>query len=271
MSVYNIDGNLIGDVADTDSYRLFSSNMIIDYKRDSLSNTNYTVMRIFKNRLDGTKQYPFVYCPGGMSPRTKSTLKMNMEKGFYVAINSGMFDISGQYDSSHVNMPMGMVIANGVVIRDSNTYINILTIDNNGNLGVDTSGSSGQTLVNNGVISACVGIGQNPIINNYQIPPGSYLTDTAQRQVIGQFANGDYAIITSEGRNYDNSIGMTISQMQAVCQGLGLKFAYNLDGGGSTETVIGQKQINTIYEETYGRPVPTYIVFNGTDVYGEMT
>ena len=48
---------------------------------------------------------------------------------------------------------------------------------------------------------------------------------------------------------------------------MGLKFAFALDGGGSTETVIGETQINTIYEGTYGRKVPTYIIFNGTGIF----
>ena len=89
----------------------------------------------------------------------------------------------------------------------------------------------------------------------------------AQRQIIGQFDNGDYAILTCEGRNYANSTGWSMPQAQAICQGLNLKFAYNLDGGGSTETVIGDRQINTIYESPLGRIVPSFIVFNGTDEF----
>ena len=58
-----------------------------------------------------------------------------------------------------------------------------------------------------------------------------------------------------------------IAEAQTICQKIGLKFAYNLDGGGSTETILGKKQINTIYENQTGRKVPSFIVFNGTDEY----
>ena len=49
-----------------------------------------------------------------------------------------------------------------------------------------------------------------------------------------------------------------------ACKKLGLKFAYNLDGGGSTETMFGYKHLNTIYDGTTGRQVPTFIVFTGS-------
>ena len=41
-----------------------------------------------------------------------------------------------------------------------------------------------------------------------------------------------------------------------------VRFAYSLDGGGSAETVVDRTQINTIYEGTYGRKVPTLIYFD---------
>lgn len=260
MSVYNLNGVEIADLSRQSDFALFSSNMQIDYKYDSVGNTNYTVIRVFKKRLDGAEQYPFVYAPNGINSGTQSTLTMNKTKGFYVAINAGCFVVSNK-------KPGGTLIENGVALQNwQSQYGYVLTIDSNGNLGV-TNEQDSSVLVANGVISAVPGIGRNPIIDNYEIPSGTYITDRAQRQIIGQFGNGDYAIITCEGRNYDNSDGWTIADAQRVCQELGLKFAYNLDGGGSTETVIGKKQINTIYENTEGRIVPTYIVFNGTDTF----
>lgn len=260
MPVYDINGVEIADLSRQSDFALFSSNMQIDYKYDSVGDANYTVIRVFKNRTDGTKQYPFVYCPNGLNAATESTLSMNKRKNYPLAINAGAFNVSTQ-------IPSGIVIQDGVLIQDRSGSGNVLIIDANGNLSVDDD-TSGADLVSAGIVSAISGIGRNPIINNYEIPSdGTWLTDNAQRQIIGQFGNGDYAVITCEGRNYDHSDGWTIAEAQRVCQELGLKFAFNLDGGGSTETVLGKKQINTIYEGTYGRIVPTYIVFNGTDSF----
>jgi hypothetical protein len=97
----------------------------------------------------------------------------------------------------------------------------------------------------------------------------SHYTSNAQRQIIGQWGCGDYAIITCEGRSNHNSDGWTIAEAQQICIKHGLKFAYNLDGGGSTETMLGKKHINTIYENETGRCVPTFIVFNGKNTLGD--
>lgn len=287
MAVYDADGNalqavydgygvLLNTAYDAEGNLIFQSGGIpwvdeisVEKKRDTSANTNYYVIRIPQTRSDGTKQYPFVYAPNGSGAGTQSTLEMNLEKGFEMAINAGLFYGEGTYS---YGTPLGLTIENGVLIaeyaKESNT-LPPLTIDENGNLNYAEVPTDGQTLINNGIVSAVNGF--NPlVVNHVSVDESVYKLTTnwntgAQRQIIGQYDNGDYCIITGEGRNFDSSTGFTIPQAIAVCLSLGLKFAYNLDGGGSTETVIGDEQLNVIYEETTGRVVPTYIVFNGTD------
>lgn len=254
------EGSLTGNTALGE----FLDNIDVDYGFDGATNANYTVIRIYKTRLDGTKQYPFVLAPGGSGPGTMSTYDLAMRDGWLLAINSGIFD-------TNTLRPDGVVIQNGAVIQNTaqttHTNCKILTIDRNGDLGYAEPSADANTLVSQGIVSAVVGF--MPIIVNYAAVPASqwnsvsHYTQNAQRQIIGQFGNGDYAIVTCEGRSYQNSDGWTIAEAQTVCQRLGLKFAYNLDGGGSTETMLGKKHFNTIYERTTGRIVPTFIVFNG--------
>lgn len=279
MAVYDAEGNQLFAVYDAEGYALskaydvegnliYQSGVVpwidevtIQKLRDATSNTNYYVVRVPQTRSDGTKQYPFVYAPNGSGAGTQSTLDMNLEKGFEMAINAGIF-YSG-------NLPIGVVIENGDLIQQGNTTAYALTVSNTGVLNYAEPNADGQTLINSGIVSAVVGF--CPIVVNhvgvdltvYQVVTN--YNQSAQRQIIGQYDNGDYCIITGEGRNFDNSTGFTIPQAINVCLELGLKFAYNLDGGGSTETVIGDEQLNVIYEGTTGRVVPTYIVFNGTD------
>lgn len=258
--VYSIDGKkLVKD---------FFENMHMDYRYDSASDANYTVLRIFKNRVDGEKQYPFVYAPNGSGAATTSALQMNIRDGFEVAINGGVFYTSG----ADALKPRGIVVQNSVIIKQESVSAPIypLTIDANGNLSYATPEDDIEDLIGDGIVS--IVSGWSPIIIDYDdatlvIDDAYNDQSNAQRQIIGQFGNGDYAIITCEGRNYDHSDGWTMNEARAICKELGLKFAYNLDGGGSTETVIGKKQVNTIYEGTYGRVVPTFIVFNGTDTF----
>lgn len=246
----------------------FIQNTDIDYAYDSETGANYTIIRVYKNRIDGTKQYPFVYAPNGVNSGTFTTYDLANGEGWLLAINAGIFDISN-------TTPDGIVIQNGEVVQDAPTYVHSLcqplTIDSNGDLGSASTSESASDMVSRGIVSAVVGF--IPIIVNYDEVPASewnsvaHYTENAQRQIIGQFGNGDYAIITCEGRAFNNSDGWTIAEAQSVCKKHGLKFAYNLDGGGSTETMLGKKHINTIYEGTTGRKVPTFIVFNGTAIF----
>jgi len=192
---------------------------------------------------------------------------MTTEYGFVMALNAGIFNTSNGYAD-------GMLIMNGTVYQDSpsTTHSNCkpLWIDQNGDLHSADYNVTASELLSQGCVSAVCGF--MPIIVDYVPVPSSewnnvsHYNDNAQRQIIGQFGNGDYAIVTCEGRSYQNSDGWTIAEAQKICQEIGLKFAYNLDGGGSTETMIGLKHINTIYDGTYGRQVPTFIVFNGTAI-----
>lgn len=260
--LYDINGNIVYN----STSEIFADNMELDYEFDSATNANYTVMRIYKTKTDGTKQYPFV--------RSKSTslsaLELSEVEDWCVIINASLGPVTGSpYD--------GIVIENGIAINNSPASYSAhvgampLTIDSNGDLSYASADANANTLISNGTVSAICGF--CPIIVNYDAVDSSvynwisHYNQNAQRQIIGQFGNGDYAIITCEGRDYDHSDGWTIAEAISICQKIGLKFAYNLDGGGSTETVIDKKQINTVYEGTKGRQRTGFIVFNGSSTF----
>ncbi|MGN0478335.1 MAG: phosphodiester glycosidase family protein [Hominenteromicrobium sp.] len=245
----------------------FMDNTDIDYLYDEATGAYYTVIRVYKQKLDGSCQFPFVYAPNGSKAGDKSTYDMTMGEGWLLAVNSGIFNTS-------TKKPDGIVIQNGTVIQSTPSAVHSqckpLTIDSSGNLGYADYDADAEELAAAGVVSAVCGF--MPIVVDYAAVDSSewnsvsHYTENAQRQIIGQWGNGDYAVITCEGRGYHNSDGWTIAEAQAVCIKHGLKFAYNLDGGGSTETMLGQKPVNTIYENATGRIVPTFIVFDGTTV-----
>lgn len=259
MGIYDVSGTLILN----DKQTTFNENIDVDYEFDSASNANYSVIRIYKTKTDGTKQYPFSRTKG-LGSLTYSALDLANEEKWLLTSNA--WGVGND----------GIVIENGVVLRNTPSANHSgalpLTIDSNGDLGYAAADADADALVASGIVSTVPGF--CPIIINYlpatlpQIGNAEHLYDgNAQRKIIGQFGNGDYAIITCEGRDYDHSDGWTIAEAQTICQKLGLKFAFNMDGGGSVETVLGQKQLNTIYEGTTGRKVPLFIVFNGTDTF----
>lgn len=260
--IYDLSGNSLP--SKSISRDLFFQNMNLGYGFDSASSTNYTVIRVFKKRVDGSNQFPFVHQP--MPVGSMTAYDLAVKEGWYLTINAGV----GQ----------GIVIENGTVITDEPAVRHAgalpLTIDENGDFGyveADTAGK-GDGYISNGIVSAVCGF--YPIIVNYenfQYPDVPYTEELpewfhAQRQIIGQFDNGDYAIITGEGRSFAGSVGFSIAEAQDLCKRLGLKFAYNLDGGGSTQTVLNKKNINHVYEGITGRKIKAYIVFNGANQYG---
>jgi exopolysaccharide biosynthesis protein len=60
-----------------------------------------------------------------------------------------------------------------------------------------------------------------------------FTTVRAPRTAIGQRKPYEYIIITVDGRSSESS-GMTFAELVKVFQSKGVKWAYNLDGGGST-------------------------------------
>ena len=54
------------------------------------------------------------------------------------------------------------------------------------------------------------------------------------RTIIGKYANDDLIMIVVDGRQNDWSLGVTLERLQDKLLELGVKDAYNLDGGGST-------------------------------------
>lgn len=88
-----------------------------------------------------------------------------------------------------------------------------------------------------------------PILNGEEKPyitienTSSNVNEQHPRQIIAQRPNKDLMFITVEGRTAD-SVGMTYDQMYDLCKRLGASYAYCLDGGGSTQTVVRGNLLN---------------------------
>lgn len=277
MAVYNINGNqltqvydatgsLLSQAFDIDLHVVYQSGDVpwedeitVQKLRDNNASTNYYVATIPQTRTNGQKQYPFVYVPNGANGGTMSTLIMMQNTDFYMGMNAGYFD----YSQTASFKPYGITIENGVLIREATEQYFLsnytLTIDADGVLGyADTmaSGVTAQDILNGGAISAVLGL--VPLVVNGQASgvESTWWTSTErmQRQIIGQYANGDYCIITCEGRNFDDSQGFTVTETQNLCISMGLTFAMMLDGGGSTEKV--SVPLKTMYVGTILPVVP---------------
>lgn len=246
----------------------------IEYGR--ANGADYYLIRIPKYTVDGSRFKPKVAitsADGAVSGSKISALNYAKRENTVFTMNAGLFNTStlrpqGQTiieGRSMTNSPMTDDM--GSPISDDECYP--LCIDGAGDLSapyersVDTA-----KMIADGVKYAVTGWGQ--FIENFAKCDSSKYNEivhagTYIRQCIGQFDNGDYFVCTvNKGRNgiASNDEGMTYDQLANLLISKGVKFAYSLDGGGSCETVIGQRQINPIYEGTAGRAVPTVIYFD---------
>lgn len=267
--LYDYDGKPLNNLRDGIRY---------EYRRDDETHAFYTALYVPQTDQYGNKQYPFTIWPNYPNGGIESTLEMNRRLKFLVAING--CGIASPYGEGVAvsGGPLGTVLQNGVVLReytstDFSSVNRTLTVDANGTLSYEALSVTGAQLAAQGIVSTASGY--FPIVKDYgdideyepdiaeKMQDASCNTD-AQRQALCQYENGDYLIITTEGREGRGGGFFTFKQVQRLCKQYGVKFAYMLDGGGSAQTVVGDKQLDHIYENTYGRVMPTYIVFNGT-------
>lgn len=142
----------------------------------------------------------------------------------------------------------GILIIDGEVIEDKNTSYFTLGIKANNELIAYPSGTTASQIIKDGALNAVTAF--TPIIQDYKPVPHHIISlvknqlEVHPRQVIAQFDNFNILFLSCGGRGYDGE-GMTAFDVIRILQNLDnqVKFAYNLDGGGSTTTVIYGEQI----------------------------
>lgn len=238
------------------------------------NNASYYFIRIPKYTVDGKRLTPKVAITsrdGSVTGGKVSALDFAKRENTLFTINASLFNTStlqpqGQTIIDGVSMTnTPMTDDMGVAISDAECYP--LCIDANGDLSspyersVDTA-----DMIADGVVYALTAWGA--FVDNFAkvdetkyneiVHAGAY-----RRQSIGQFSNGDYFVCTvDQVSGVPNSVGMTYDELADLLISKGVKYAYSLDGGRSTETVIGNRQLNEIYMNETGRVIPTVIYFD---------
>ena len=160
------------------------------------------------------------------------------------ANNNAVLAINGDYYGARQS---GYVIRNGKLYRDTSGNRDALVIQKNGEfkfvLESETSASEllqdgalqvfsfGPVLLNNGEIS----VGENDEV--------SMAMASNPRTAIGYLGNNHYVFVVSDGRTSE-SAGLSLYELASFMKELGVKDAYNLDGGGSSTMVFKGEIIN---------------------------
>ena len=105
------------------------------------------------------------------------------------------------------------------------------------------------------------------LIDNGQVPSSYNTTDKIKshnpRAAIGYFEPGHYCLVYVDGRQGENSKGMTLEELSQAMIDLGCVDAYNLDGGQSSMMVFQDQVLGQPYKG--GRDISDIIYFGGDD------
>jgi len=82
-----------------------------------------------------------------------------------------------------------------------------------------------------------------------------FSTERHPRTMIGVDESGDVWLVAVDGRQPGYSVGMSFAELQRLAARLRLRDALNLDGGGSTTMVVGDRIVNRPSDEEGPRPV----------------
>jgi exopolysaccharide biosynthesis protein len=88
----------------------------------------------------------------------------------------------------------------------------------------------------------------------------SFVSDGHPRTAIARLKSGQVLLLTVDGRQPGESIGMSLTMLAELLIEFGAVDAINLDGGGSTAMVIRNKLVNNPSDATGERPVSDAIL-----------
>lgn len=88
----------------------------------------------------------------------------------------------------------------------------------------------------------------------------AFVNDGHPRTAIAKLVSGKILLVTVDGRQPGESIGMSLTMLADLLIELGALNAINLDGGGSTTMVVHNKVVNRPSDQTGERPVSDAIL-----------
>ncbi len=173
---------------------------------------------------------------------TSSAAKRN---NAILAINGGGFYKENRDGKSYARL-IGNTVINGKLVEPFNGYPGDLFfagIDKNGRV----VGNVPKTEKDLMKLNPYMGVSFIPVLlqdGQKMNIPDKWMTTKQPRTMIGKYANDDLIFIVIDGRQNDWSVGITLEKLQDKLLNLGVKSAYNLDGGGSSSFYYNGKVLN---------------------------
>lgn len=222
----------------------------ISYNKLRANSTDYYITTINKKDLynnDNILRMGIALEDPSMSS-TEAPLTFAHRKNTLFACNAGVFYSLETHPSAY-----GIVIKDGKILKNgvmdlSDTFYEILAImkDTYEFKTYPANGTvTAEEMIADGVLDAFVGfytiIKNGVAIDQSELSPGAH--DPHPRQVVCKDNNDNYLIFTCDGRTNDDR-GMTINEVTTILKDYNINFAFMLDGGGSTSTIVKGEKIN---------------------------
>lgn len=175
----------------------------------------------------------------------ETTLEAVQRSGALLGINGGGFYTEIR-DEKPYAVHIGNVVINGKLITPFNAYPGNLCF-----AGINKAGRVIGGVINKKeelmALNPGEGVSFIPVLIKggvSQTIPAEWVKTNQPRTIIGEYANGDLIMIVVDGRQADWSSGVTLERLIDKLVELGVKEAYNLDGGGSSTFVYGGEILN---------------------------
>jgi exopolysaccharide biosynthesis protein len=192
--------------------------------------------------------------------KLETTSDAAKRKGAILAINGGGFYKENRNGETYAQM-IGNTVVDGKLVEPFNGYPGDLFfagINKKGQV-IGTIPQSEEDIME---LDPYQGVSFIPVLlkdgNKLEIPE-KWVQTNQPRTIIGKYANDDLIMIVIDGRQGKWSIGVTLEHLQDKLLKLGVKEAYNLDGGGSSTMYFNGMVLNKP-SDGKERPVANNIV-----------
>ncbi len=231
------------------------NNEIKIFKLDELGYRGF----IAKIKLFDPKSFKVVLAKDKLG-EVETTSKAAQRKGAIFAVNGGGFYYEDRDGKKYARL-IGNTVINGKLVEPFNGYPGDLFFAgiNKAGEAIGTVPQKEKDITN---LDAYQGVSFIPVLlkdGEKAIIPDEWIETKQPRTMIGKYANDDLIIIVIDGRQNDWSSGVTIERLQEKLIELGVKDAYNLDGGGSTAMYFDGVLLNKP-SDSKERPVANNIV-----------
>lgn len=241
----------------------YKDDVSVLHKRNNEVGTSYKVTVINKVKFDGTATKVTI---DGTSKTNKLGDGSNANVASFAKANDFLHIINGGIYLVATGEADGITIINGEILKSTGVeqfndeqYVLGITKDGDMRAYINTSA---EDILKAGSVYALTGfvplIQDGNAVGDPVLAVCPHYNVRHPRQIIGVLADGNYFTFCCDGRT-DGENGMTLKEcINTMTSDLNVAFAFNLDGGGSTQSAVGKKQINRVID---GRKIPNVITF----------